>query len=191
MMIIVLAAAGAACEGPAGPEGEPGPQGAPGPQGPPGQAGEDAQTGAVLDLGQWNFTAENEFQLGISFEEYGIEVEESDLVLVYVLWNYIEEEEMPIWKPLPSTVMFEEGLFKYDFLYSFAFVSIFLEAEFDLAELGTGWTEQQVFRIVVLPGEVVNARTTGSSLDLKSYEYEEVIKTYKIDDSNVPKYELK
>lgn len=189
-MMIALIAAGAACEGPEGPEGEPGPQGAPGPQGPPGPAG-TSQTGTVLDISQWNFNAENEYQAGISFEDYGLEVAENDVVLVYILWNFIEEEEMPIWKPLPSMIMFEEGLFKYDFIYSFGFVSVFLEAEFDLVELGTSWKEQQIFRIVVLPGEALNGRTTGSSLELESQEYKEVIKTFKIDDSNVPKYELR
>ena len=57
--------------GPQGPQGPQGPEGAPGP------------LGQVIDI-SGDFTAANEYSLSLNFDEQGIEVFESDAVLVYL-----------------------------------------------------------------------------------------------------------
>lgn len=185
---LMLAIACEGPEGPIGPEGTPGAQGPQGPQGPPGTA----QKGQVLDIGGWSFTEENEYFLGITFEDYEVEVLESDIVLVFRLHTAYEDENgngVPVWRALPQVVMFEEGILQYDYIFSFEFLGIFLDTEFDIAELGEGWTTDQAFRIVVVPGEAVNARTTGAAVDHSNYE--EVIRHYNISDKRVQKYSYK
>lgn len=187
--LITLLALGVACEGPEGPpgpQGEPGLQGAQGPQGPQGPAG-TSQSGQVLDIGGWTFNAENEYALGLGFEDYGMEVLESDIVLVYRFHDVFEE--MIVWKALPQMIMFEEGILQYDFLHTVEFVVITMRSQFDIAQLGEGWTTDQAFRIVVVPGEAVNGRTSGPPVDYSNYE--EVIKYYNISDTNVPRYTYK
>lgn len=85
--------------------------------------------------------------------------------------------------------MFEEGTLQYDFIHTFDAINIFLDAQFDLAELGAGWTQEQVFRIVIIPGEFVNGRTAGKGLDYNNYEA--VAKFFNIKESDVKKLELK
>src|SRR5690606_22706796 len=111
-------------EGPAGPEGPPGPQGAqgpaglPGPQGPPGEDGEDGDgsgTGSAADIyfAEIDFTSENGYGQVLEFNSE-IGIEESDVMLVYRLVDYIEgetsEEDLAIWEPLPLTIFLDERI---------------------------------------------------------------------------------
>lgn len=190
MLTLIFAIACEGPEGPPGPEGEPGIQGPQGPQGLQGPEGTSI-SGQVLDIGGWNFSEENEYFLGIDFEEYNMTVLESDIVLVYRLHNIYEDENgegVFVWKALPQIIMFEEGILQYDFIHSFEFAAIFIDTQFEISELGEGWTSDQAFRIVVVPGEAVdNGRTSGPAVDHSNYD--EVIKHYKLSDKKVPKYE--
>lgn len=126
------------------------------------------------------------------FEDYEVEVLESDIVLVFRLHSAYEDDQgnpIAVWRPLPQIVMFEEGMLQYDFLFSYELLAIFMDTEFDIAELGEGWTTDQIFRIVIVPGEAVNARTNGTKVDHSNYE--EVMRYYKLSDKKVPKYEYK
>ena len=89
-------------------------EGDPGPQGPPGLPGENADEYAaeafekVLD-----FEAENFYEF---IEPYGFPVAQSSVTLVYISWSV--ENGQDIWRPLPQTVIFEDGndlVYNYDF----------------------------------------------------------------------------
>lgn len=135
-------------------------EGDPGPQGPPGLPGENADEYAaeafeiVLD-----FEAENFYEF---IEPYGFPVAQSSVTLVYISWSV--ENGQDIWRPLPKTVIFEDGndlVYNYDFTQND--VRFFLEGS-DLDGLGSEWTQAQVFRVVVLP--TLNAgRVDLSDLD--------------------------
>ena len=60
-----------------------GPIGPQGPQGPQGPAGADGLIGTVIDL-QGSFNSTNNYNLTLDFNTEGIEVFESDVVLVYL-----------------------------------------------------------------------------------------------------------
>ena len=111
-----------------------------------------------------------------------------DNLLVYQL---VSEGGKDIWSPLPATYYFTGGgVAHYTYDFSFNDFSIFLDANFPLAELPPSYTDGKIFRIVVVPGDDgVNTGGPNSKSTNKSdyLDYNTVIKKYNIDDSNVIK----
>lgn len=141
------------CEGPAGP---------PGPPGFDGQDGLDGVNilGQVYDI-TGDFTPGNNYSLFSVFSEDApsVEVFETDVVLVYILWEQIDDPSGPIdvWRLLPQTRLLNQGILQYNYDHTFLDVSIFLEADFDLGTLFPGDTDNQTFRIAILPADGVGA----------------------------------
>ena len=128
-----------------------------GPEGPPGIDGLDGKDGVdgvdggvflstVLEA-QVSFTAENEYQIGAN-----LEINEGDNLLIYIAVAADEEENI-IWMPLPQTFFIEEGMVMYNYLFSKKYFSIFLDASVPPADLDAAFTENQIFRVVLIPGE--------------------------------------
>jgi hypothetical protein len=134
-----------------------------------------------------NFTADNEYAFGFKFAENDMEVKEGDAILVYRFVGVFEEK--PIWSQLPQTIMFQEGILKYEFVHTDEIFQIGMDAQFDLADLGAGWTTDQGFRMVIIPGSIRGGRVATADIDYKNYE--EVAKYYNISEANVKKLELK
>ncbi|NNJ88114.1 MAG: collagen-like protein [Eudoraea sp.] len=135
------------CEGPAGP---------PGPPGFDGLDGLDGINilGTVFEI-QDSFTPANEYTLFYDFPNT-IEVFESDVVLVYILWEQTVDgnnEPVDVWRLLPQTRLLDQGILQYNFDYTFFDVNVFLESDFDLSTLMPGDTDDQVFRIAILPAD--------------------------------------
>jgi hypothetical protein len=110
--------------------------------------------GKVIDI-EGDFTAADDYTILYEFPNT-IEVFETDVVLVYILFDQTEDsngEAVDIWRLMPQTLILNQGLLQYNFDHSFLDVSIFLDADFDLATLLPGDTDNQVFRIAVLPAE--------------------------------------
>lgn len=173
------------CEGPEGAQGVPGPQGPQGPAGPAGQNGVNTVS-AVFDV-DGSFTSTNEYRIYFEFPPEEIEVFETDAVLVYRLWEKLEDPSGPIdvWRLLPQTVLMQQGIMQYNFDHTFLDVSIFMDAQFNLSTLGAQWTQNQTFRVVVIPADFArNLRKQG--VDLSNYE--EVKKYYQINESQIRKF---
>lgn len=137
-----------ACEGPMGPPGVPGPQG---------QAGVNIVAEAFeVDV---NFTAANNYQAVFDFQPPIID---SDVVLIYVNWEMSNGNA--IWRALPQTVFFEEGVLVYNYDFSKVDFSVFLETTFDPTLLADDWTRNQKFRVVVVPADL------DSRIDYNDYE---------------------
>lgn len=143
------------CEGPAGPPG------------PPGFDGQDGLDGVNL-LGQvyditGDFTPGNNYSLFSVFSEDApsVEVFETDVVLVYILWEQVDAPgggaPIDVWRLLPQTRLLNQGILQYNYDHTFLDVSIFLEADFDLGTLFPGDTDNQTFRIAILPADGVGA----------------------------------
>lgn len=136
-----------------------------GPQGPPGFDGFDGRDGVdgedginilgqVVDI-EGTFSLDNDYSLFYEFPQT-IEVFETDVILVYLLWDVTEDgngDPVDIWRLMPQTRILNQGLLQYNYDYTFFDVSIFLESDFDLSTLTPGDTDNQVFRIAVLPAE--------------------------------------
>lgn len=142
-----------ACEGPVGPTG------------PPGQDGTDGQegfnfVGEVFEV-EGDFTQPGNFEI---FGDYGFEILRSDKVLIYRL-DFVDQDGFDVWRALPQTVYHDEGIFTYAFDFTTIDYSIFLESNFDLNALESFWTGSQVFRILILPADFIDARIDFSNHD--------------------------
>lgn len=170
-----------ACEGPVGP---------PGPPGPPGFDGVDGQDGINL-LGQvieieGTFSVDNDYALFFEFPQT-IEVFESDVVLVYILWGQTEDADgipVDIWRLLPQTRLLDQGILQYNFDHTFFDVGIFLESDFDLSTLLPGDTDNQIFRIAVLPADFAQ----GSRLNMS--DITAVMSTLNVKESDIQRIVL-
>lgn len=156
-LAVLLSLTTLSCEGPIGPEG------------PPGRDGLDGVNilGTVFEA-QGTFSAANQYSLLFEFPNT-LEVFETDVVLVYLLWDTTQDgngQSVDIWRLLPQTRIIDQGLLQYNFDHTFFDVSVFLETDFDPAFLLPGDTDNQVFRIAVLPADPLN----GSRVNLSDYE---------------------
>ncbi len=168
----------ASCEGPAGP---------PGPQGPQGPAGFDGVNilGTVLEI-EGTFSAANDYSLFYEFPN-DVEVFESDLVLVYILWEQTEDGDglpVDIWRLLPQTRILNQGLLQYNYDHTFFDVSVFLESDFDLSTLQPGDTDNQVFRIAIVPAEF------GQTSRMDVSNIESVMSALKVEEKNINRIRL-
>ena len=162
-----------------------------GPVGPPGFDGNDGQDGvnilgSVIDI-EGTFSVDNNFTIAYEFPNT-IEVFETDVVLVYLLWGQTEDgngEFVDIWRLMPQTRILDQGLLQYNFDHTFFDVTMFLESDFDLGTLPAGDTDNQVFRIAILPADSISGK---SSLDRSNIT--EVMSYLGVSEKDVQKIQL-
>jgi len=83
--------------------------------------------------------------------------------LVYVLED-VTNGNIDIWSQLPQTYFLPQGTLLYTFDHTFLDVNIFLDANFNLSTLGSDYTDNQIFRIAILPAEYADANLTMEEL---------------------------
>ncbi|MEM7186610.1 MAG: hypothetical protein AAF466_08120 [Bacteroidota bacterium] len=135
-----------------------------GPEGPPGEPGINI-LGQVFEV-TVDFTVGNDFQQLITIPN-NVEVFESDAILVYWLEDVVPGGggTVDLWSPLPQTIYLDGGgSFQYTFNHSFVDVLLFLQGDVDLSTLGNGFTNDQTFRIAVVPSEFADANLTMDQL---------------------------
>jgi hypothetical protein len=122
----------------------------------PGNDGKDGNSllGSVFEV-KGDFTSSNDWSLYYKFPAT-FEVFETDVVLVYILWDQVTDKfgkVQDVWRLLPQTVALKEGILIYNFDYTLNDVEIFLGGTLDLRTLLPAESQDQVFRIVVLPAD--------------------------------------
>ena len=135
-----------------------------GPVGPPGDSGINI-LGQVFEV-NIDFNAGNNFGQLVTFPS-NIEVYESDVVLVYLLTDVVPDGTggtIDVWSQLPQTFFPPEGTLLYTFDHTFIDAQILLDANFDLALLGPQFTNDQIFRIAIVPAEFGTADLTMRDL---------------------------
>lgn len=138
IILIVALAIFSSCEGPVGPVG------------PPGENGVNI-LGSIFEV-QGDFTSGGNYTLNFTFPN-DFEVFDSDIVLVYILWEQANDGQIDVWRLLPQTVVLEEGVLQYNFDYTVADVQIYLEGTIPFSSLLPSETDNQVFRIAVVPAD--------------------------------------
>lgn len=126
-----------------------------GPQGPPGFDGLDGLDGEIIASSAFeieiDFNADNNFEY---IEAYGFNVLQTDVTLVYILWDTVNGQD--VWRLIPQTVMFDDDT---NLVYNFDFtqddVRFFLDGTTDFNTLDDVWTQGQIFRVVVVPADNV------------------------------------
>jgi hypothetical protein len=156
---------------------EPGPRG---PQGLPGEDGLDGLDGEeayVFEYQDIDFTSP-EFQLYLELPS-DFTMLETDKMLIYFLWDYLEDTDQDVWRLLPQTVYTDFGPLTYNYDFTTTEASVFLEGYFDsgftLQDLNADYTDGWIARVVVIPAQYGN-RTTGVDYN----NYEEVISHFGI-----------
>jgi hypothetical protein len=173
------------CQGPQGPEG---PEGLPGPQGPQGEAGVNI-LGQVFDI-TGTFNTDNDFRIYFEFPTDKIEVFESDIVLVYRLWEKVPNgnSSLDVWRLLPQTVILPQGLLQYNFDHTFLDVSVFVDTQFNRTTLESRYTTNQTFRVVVLPADFAKSARLSKEIDFNNYQ--EVKDLLQLDKRKVETYQI-
>ena len=148
-----------------------------GPMGPP---GEDGFIGSVFEV-EGDFTPGNGYSFLTDYPG-SITVYDSDVVLVYILWEV--DNGTDIWRLCPQTVVLDEGVIQYNFDYTLSDVRIFLEFTIPEAELNPGETQNQIFRVAVLPADFAASKSVdvndfnsilqAPNLELKSFDIDEL-----------------
>ncbi len=142
-----------------------------GPQGPPGPPGFDGVNilGNVFEANV-NFSANNGYSAIVPFPN-NIEVFESDVVMVYLLDGQVNGD-VDVWTPLPRSFFFTDGLqVVYNFDHTSIDVNLFLDGNVELNSLGPAFTDNQIFRIAILPAGFVE------EFNINLENYNEVITT--------------
>ena len=100
------------------------------------------------------------------------------MVLVYRLAGTVNGRDL--WEFLPETYYFADGTrdFSYNFNFTNSFVDIYLNGN-DLISVPSGNRLNQIFRIVVVPANLINA--------VDKNNYQSVMDTLKINEIHIKK----
>ncbi|MCW9038417.1 MULTISPECIES: hypothetical protein [Altibacter] len=132
--------------------------------GPPGEPGINI-LGQVFEVNA-TFSEANNYEQLFTIPS-NVEVFESDVILVYWLEDVVPDGNggsLDVWSQLPQTIYTADGSFQYTFNHTFVDVLLFLQGDFDLSLLGNGFTNDQIFRIAVVPSEYGSADLTMEEL---------------------------
>lgn len=157
---------------------EPGPRG---PQGIPGQDGAPGEEAFVFEFDNISFGPGNDYTQFLDFPS-DFQPLETDHILVYFLWDYIEETDTDVWRLLPQTIFTVDGTLAYNYDFTMQDVKVFMEANFDMNVLGADYTDLWIARVVVVPGNY--GKSESPEVDFSNYH--EVLDFYNLkDDSNL------
>jgi hypothetical protein len=101
------------------------------------------------------------------------------VVLVYILWEVanVNGKQTDVWRLLPQTVLLDDGILQYNFDYTVADVKIFLEGTTNFNNLLPAETNNQVFRIAVLPADFIAKK----SVDINDFNSLNTLPGLKLD----------
>ncbi|MEP5254622.1 MAG: collagen-like protein [Winogradskyella arenosi] len=151
-----------------------------GDQGPPGLNGLSADEYAALSFEvspvDFQYNPDNGLQEALIALPYNLL--DSDVVLVYRLEDVVtvNGQATDAWSPLPQNFFLEDAnIIQYVFNHTYADVELLIDGNFELSTLDSAYTQNQVFRIVILPADLLNLNIDVSQLD-------DVIEAYNITD---------
>jgi len=111
-----------------------------------------------------DFNANNNYEI---VEPYGFDVFEYDVTLVYILWE--TDNGQDVWRLLPQSTIFVGGAtLTYNFDFTQTDVKLFLEGTANFDNLDAVWTQDAVFRIVVVPADNVSSLSNPKMTDFDS-----------------------
>ena len=149
-----------------------------GDQGPAGLNGINADEYAAqsFEVSPVNFEYSNDTGLQEVNIALPYDLLDSDVVLVYRLDDVvtIDGQATDAWSPLPQNFFLNNtDIIQYVFNHTYADVQLFIDGNFDLSTLENAYTQNQVFRIVILPADNI-------SLDLDTSNLNSIMETYNI-----------
>ena len=155
-----------------------------GPQGPPGEDGLDGLGYTLEEQITFDYYSDsNSYSRLISIPDDVATINpEADAVLVY-RYREIQDNDgnfIDTWSLIPQNFFFDEGTIQYVYNHTPSDVEIIIEGNFDLSNLSTDYTNNQIFRIVVVPSDYL-----ASNADLDITNYNAVIKELNLKTSDI------
>lgn len=149
-----------------------------GPQGPQGPAGVDGENAYIFEYTNVNFTSPD-YEVILEYPS-GFQGLDSDVALVYLLWDVQEVDGVPveIWRSLPQQVFAPFGIIQYNYDFTKNDVRLFMEGTFSPNDLSSVDTNNWIVRVVVVPGDFWNGGRVGD------ITYAELMDALKIDYQN-------
>lgn len=156
-------------------------EGDPGPPGPPGFDGLDGVNilGTVFEISA-DFNSGNDFRNFFGYPS-NLTVFESDVVLTYLL-EETTSDGLDVWSLLPQTFFTPDGTLVYNFDFTQVDMSVYLYGDFNLNLLGPEFTQNQIFRVVVLPADF------SENIDI--FDMEAVMNAINVSTDTVERLEL-
>lgn len=142
--------------------------GDPGPQGPPGEDGVNI-VGKTIELPNINFTENNNYSVEINFNNEGVEVLESDAVLVYLKDGEDGVDQgapVNVYRLLPQTYYVDSGEIQYNYDFTYRSTIIFMDGTADFTSLDPVFTDNVTLRIIVVPSNFL----ANSNIDIADYQ---------------------
>lgn len=146
-----------------------------GDQGPPGQDGLDGLDGLdgiqgqVFEVENVDFLYESDFNLHsaiITFSDFtDFETLDSDAVLVYRFDGTVDFQNgdtANAWSLIPQSFFLDSGIIQYTASHTLYDVEILIDGNFNLSGLDAGFTQNQIFRVVILPSEFAKTINTSN-----------------------------
>ena len=159
-----------------------------GPEGPPGRDGLDGLDGldgAAFEAAAFEIDVDLSFNSSANryefFTEYPSDIQliQDDVILVYRLEEVTDG--LDVWRQLPQPFFSDEGLLYYNFDFTVGDYTILLEPEFDAKLVPADLTNNQIFRIVVVPGDL------GTAVNLDEANLNSVMSALGVEETDVKK----
>ena len=136
----------------------------------------------VFEINQATFSFDN--STGYYTSQYILDpaLYPADMVLVYRLKDVVNNSD--VWEMIPKTIYYDNGDYvEFDFDFTRNDIVFYMGANYDLGT-NPNFLQNQVFRVVIIPGYDNSAR-----IDLT--DYNNVIREFNIDESNMKTLKLK
>lgn len=156
-----------------------------GPAGPPGRDGLDGAPGAEFEAAA--FEIEVDLNLNTDLNRYEFYNQyPSDIVLLpddVILMYRLEEvsDGLDVWRQMPQPYFSGEGLLYYNFDFTQGDYTVLLEPEFEANLVPVDLTDNQVFRIVIVPSDL------GTAVDMDQTNLSSVLSALGVEESDVKK----
>ena len=126
----------------------------------------------VFEVEGLNFTylpEDNLYETILPFNDFtSFEVLVNDAILVYRYDRTVSFDdggEEDVWSLIPLNFFLEEGTIQYTSGHTVRDVEILISGNYDIANLDTGFIDNQLFRIAILPGVAASAKLDTSNID--------------------------
>lgn len=156
------------CEGPQGPPGFDGFDGENGGDGQDGAPGIQAQIFEVDGVNLTYLNDDNVWETVLSFSDFSdFEVLKEDAILVYRWDGTVEFDDETVedaWGLIPQNFFLDEGTIQFVSSHTTRDVAVLIDGNFNLSDLDAIYTDDQLFRVAIIPG----VGTTTSKMDSSS-----------------------
>ncbi|UGU16638.1 hypothetical protein LS482_01920 [Sinomicrobium kalidii] len=145
-----------------------------GPPGPPGEDGLDGGQGRIYEVSVDQFEYIEGDNIYSAIFDFSDVFSESHNVFVYHLLVIEDDQGNPVdsWDLLPYSVFTDQGTFQYSFNHTSFDLEILINGDYDLSNISTAYTQDQIFRVVVTNNTIEEVANINNM--------EEVMKTLKI-----------